>query len=214
MQEEIEVSAKTVEEGVAKALRQLGLDRSQVEVEVLAVGRPGLLGLGGESARVIVRPLAEDRSPADSAAQMLMEVLSLMGVEARVTARPPQSPGESQMSCVLDIRGDDMAILIGRRGETLGSLQYLVNLIISRRFKRRVLIGVDVEGYRHRREENLQSLALRMAERVRATGQSVTLEPMPASERRIVHLALMEQSDVITQSIGEGDHRKVVIAPR
>jgi len=185
-----------------------------VEVEILSVGRPGLLGIGGENARVIVRPLVSGPSPLDSAAQVLMELLNLMGIQARVTARPPQTPGESLMACVLDVRGDDLGILIGRRGETLACLQYLVNLIVGRRFKRRVLIGVDVEGYRRRREETLQGLALRMAERVRTTGQPVTLEPMPANERRIIHLALVDHPDVVTSSVGQGEHRKVIIAPR
>jgi spoIIIJ-associated protein len=118
------------------------------------------------------------------------------------------------VKAVLDVRGEDLGILIGRRGDTLANLQYIVNLIVSRRTKARAAFAVDVEGYRRRREEGLERLALRMAERVRRTGETVTLEPMPPSERRIVHLALAEDSSVVTSSMGEGEARKVSIAPR
>jgi spoIIIJ-associated protein len=115
---------------------------------------------------------------------------------------------------VLDVSGDDLGLLIGRRGQTLASLQYLVNLIVSRKLQSRASFGVDVEGYRRRREDSLKGLALRMADRVKTTGQSVTLEPMPANERRIVHLTLAGDPKVITVSIGEGEGRKVAITPR
>ena len=109
--------------------------------------------------------------------------------------------------------GDDLGILIGRRGQTLLALQYVLNLILSRRINRRVAFGVDVDGYRQRREEALVGLAQRSASRVRSTGKSVTLEPMPANERRIVHITLAEDESVVTVSIGEGESRKVAITP-
>ncbi|MFQ5879902.1 MAG: RNA-binding cell elongation regulator Jag/EloR, partial [Dehalococcoidia bacterium] len=181
---------------MAKALQRLGLDRSQVEVEVISEGRAGLFGLGAEEARVRVRPLTTD-GDSDDAVQLAREVvrrlLAFMGFETTVTSRPPQTPGDGlgHARAVLDVAGADLGLLIGRRGSTLASLQYLVNLIINHQLKGQgVLVGVDIEGYKRRREEALRNLALRLAERVRATGHTITMEPMPASERRIVHLAL------------------------
>ena len=113
-----------------------------------------------------------------------------------------------------NVRGDDLGILIGRRGQTLSSLQFMVNLIVGRRLKARSTVHIDVEGYRQRRYEVVRRLALRGADRVGSSGQPITLEPMPASERRIVHLVLQGNPDVITQSIGEGDNRKVSIVPK
>jgi spoIIIJ-associated protein len=114
---------------------------------------------------------------------------------------------------VLDIDGEDLGLLIGRRGQTLASLQYLLNLICAKKIGKRVAFGVDVDGYRRRREESLVSLAHRTASRVRSTGRSVTLEPMPPSERRIIHLALADNPDIVTVSIGEGEERKVAVTP-
>lgn len=207
-----------MEEAVEKALEELGLTRSQVEVEVLQQGRSGILGFGGEEARVRVRPLVAPSAEEETqlALEVLRKLLELMSIDAEVSVRPPETPGDGVglVKAVLDVRGEDLGILIGRRGDTLGSVQYIVNLIVSRRTKSRAAFAVDVEGYRRRREEGLERLALRMAERVRRTGETVTLEPMPPNERRIVHLVLAEDSSVITSSIGEGEARKVSIAPR
>jgi spoIIIJ-associated protein len=156
-------------------------------------------------------------APEDVAAAVavLDDLLRLMGVEAAVTPREPQTAGDGvgMIEAVLDVEGDDLGILIGRRGGTLASLQYLINLIVAKQVKHRVAFGIDVDGYRRRREQTLVTLARRMAERVRGTGRSVTLEPMPPSERRIVHLALADDPAVMTVSIGEGDARKVAITP-
>lgn len=215
---DVEASGRSVEEAVEKALQQLGLEREQVEVEVLSQGRAGILGFGGEEARVRVRPVAEMGVEGDTemAVEVLEKLLSLMSIEASVTVRAPETPGDGVglVKAVLDVRGDELGILIGRRGDTMGALQYLVNLIVSRRMKTRTAFAVDVEGYRRRREDALKRLALRMAEQVRATGTSVTLEPMPPNERRIVHLALARDPTVITSSVGEGESRKVAIALR
>jgi spoIIIJ-associated protein len=146
---------------------------------------------------------------------VLENLLQLMGLEASVTPRPPETAGDGagMIEVVYDIDGDDLGILIGRRGQTLLSLQYVLNLIVSKQTNRRVAFGVDVDGYRRRREEALVTLARRMASRVRGTGRSVTLEPMPPNERRIVHLALADDPAVMTVSIGEGEARKVAITP-
>jgi spoIIIJ-associated protein len=115
---------------------------------------------------------------------------------------------------VLDIDGEDLGLLIGRRGSSLAALQYLVNVMVTRRLGSRVLVTIDVEHYHRRREDSLRGLAHRMADRVRQSRRPVTLEPMPAAERRIIHLALSEDQYVMTASVGQGDERKVVIRPR
>ena len=230
--ESVDASGRTIEEAVEKALAQLGLERAQVEIEVVREGRGGILGIGGEDARVTVRPKdatggGENVTPAagededeseeevESAVEVLEKLLSLLGVDATVRVRQPETPGDgvALVRTVLDISGDDLGILIGRRGETLSSLQYVVNLMVGRKLKTRTSFGVDVAGYRRRREDSLKNLALHMAERVRSSGQIMTLEPMPPNERRIVHLALAQDASVITESIGEGENRKVVIRP-
>ena len=225
--EGVEESGKTVDEAIGKALEKLGLDETEVEIEILSMGRSGILGIGGDRARVLVRPKGGVAAPAPGAAPstgedtetavgILEHLLELMSVDASVRVRAPETPGDGLglVRAVLDVSGEDLGILIGRRGDTLSSLQFLVNLIVSRKLKARTAFGIDVEGYRRRREESLMGLALRMADRVKSTGQSVTLEPMPPNERRIVHLALADDPNVITVSIGEGESRKVAITPR
>ena len=152
----------------------------------------------------------------ETATEMLEHLLELVGIEATVRARVPQSPGDGKgmVTAVLDVSGPELGSLIGRRGETIASLQYLLNMMLQRRLGVRVLMGIDVGGYRKRREEQLQNLAQRVADRVRQTHQSVTLEPMPPNERRIVHIALERDPDVLTVSIGEGEERRVAISPR
>ena len=259
--ESVEVSAKGVDEAIDIALGDLGLTRSQVSIEILTPGKPGIFGLGGEPARIRVtaleegtaRPMQEEgaeeepyaeepprreerhdeRPPAaqhgepievkdldseevQTAAEFLRTLIDGMDIDAEVTLREPETAadGEGRASAVLDIEGDDLGLLIGRRGTTLASLQYMVNVMLTRKMDSRVIVTVDVERYHRRREETLQNLAGRMADRVSNSGRPMTLEPMPASERRIIHLALSEDEDVETGSVGQGDERKVVIRPR
>ncbi len=245
--ESVEVSAKNVDEAIDIALEELGLKRQQVEIEILTPGRPGLLGIGGEPARVRVtaleegtaRPMAEPgvepeertgvevderagveikdlRSPEiDLAIESLTQLLEFMEIDCAVTLRAPETPGDGlgRASAVLDVDGDDLGLLIGRRGTTLASLQYMVNVMVNRKMGTRVLVNIDAEHYKRRREETLRGLARRMADRVRQTSRSMTLEPMPAAERRIIHLVLAEDELVTTGSVGEGEDRKVVIYP-
>ncbi len=148
------------------------------------------------------------------AKEALKELLDQMGVEATVEAHPSEpGPPSEEAPWVLDIRGSDLGVLIGRRGETLNALQYIARLIVSRELQRRVNIVVDVEGYKSRRESALRKLALRMAEQARRLGRTVTLEPMPPNERRIIHITLREDQSVMTESIGAGNQRKVTIVP-
>ncbi len=150
------------------------------------------------------------------ASDYLRTLLELMGINAEVTVRAPETPadGLGRATAVLDIDGEDLGLLIGRRGSSLAALQYLVNVMVTRRLGSRVLVTIDVEHYHRRREDSLRGLARRMADRVRQSRRPVTLEPMPAAERRIIHLALSEDQNVMTASVGQGDERKVVIRPR
>ena len=246
---DVEGSGKTVEEAIQHGLSQLNelhvgrrFRREDVDIEVLSEGSKGILGMGGEPARVVVRPLeapvvatagaaaggdvavatgeGDEEEPgedeAEVAAQTLDHMLEIMGVRADVSIRDPETPGDGLglVKAVLDIEGDDLGILIGRRGETLASLQYLLNLMMTRQFGQRMAFTVDVEGYRQRRERQLNALARRTAETVRRTKKAVQLEPMPANERRIIHMALAEDRYVTTESSGEGDARQVSVTPR
>jgi len=145
---------------------------------------------------------------------LLSDLLKHLGVEAKVLVRYGKAEEEEEPPLILDVVGKDLGILIGRRGDTLAALQFLTRLMVNRHTHRWVNLVVDVEGYKARRERILRGLALRMAERAVSTGRVVALEAMPARERRIVHLALRDHPQVTTQSVGEGENRRVTIIPR
>ncbi len=219
MTQGIEVSGRTVEEAVREALAHLELPRERVQVDVLEEPTRGVLGLIGQRpARVRVTPRPD---PAEKAREFLEGLLHLMGYpHASVKAES----GEGMLR--LDIEGRDLGGVIGRRGATLDSLQYLVGLVASRYARGagergehgddeggRLRILVDVEGYRRKREEALKRLARGIAERVRREGKRVALEPMNPMERRIVHLVVQECPGVVSFSEGEEPYRYVVISP-
>jgi spoIIIJ-associated protein len=217
----LEISAPTVEEAIQRALEQLNVSREKVEVTVVKEGKSGILGLGAEEAIVRVRSLMmepEQRSEASEMAKEALESLLVrLGVEASVIleAEPPFEQGtEASEVITINVTGDDLGILIGRRGQTLAALQHMVRLIVAHQMKGRVPIVIDVEGYKQRRYGALQALALRMAEQVKERKKPFALEPMPAYERRIIHLALVNDPDVTTESTGVGEVRKVVIMPK
>ncbi len=225
--ETLEISAKTVEEAVERGLRQLGLPREQVDCVVVSKGKSGFLGMGAEDAIVRLTPLAAEPVPrpagleasADlpaAAKEALEEILRRMNIVACVNLRTdlPPEEGSGMSPIALEVDGEDLGILIGRRGETLAALQYVLRLMVAHREKARVPLTVDVEGYKQRRYGSLRDLAARMAQQAVSTSQSRTLEPMPPDERRVVHLALAVNPEVTTQSVGEGELRKVVIMPR
>jgi len=214
MVESIEVSAKTVEEATERALEKLNLTRDQVEITVITKGRSGILGLGAEDARIRVTPLADKEDESALASnEIVKKLLSLMKVSAQVQpTSPPEGVGPDVVA--LNLSGPDLGVLIGRRGQTLSALQYIANLIMAHRLQSKQRLFLDVEGYRQRHYAALRTLALHMAEQVKSTGQSAMLEPMPASERRIVHLALAEIPNISTRSLGEGEARKVIILPK
>jgi len=143
--------------------------------------------------------------------EILDGLLQMMGIKAALKARKVESGAET--SWLLDLQGQDLGMLIGRRGETLDALQYLTRLMVNHRLQRRSSLSLDVESYKSRREISLRRLAERMAAQARDLGRTVTLEPMPANERRIIHMALQDDKSVRTESVGEGDRRKVTIIP-
>ncbi|MBA7598114.1 hypothetical protein ES703_05124 [subsurface metagenome] len=154
---------------------------------------------------------------AEVAKSVLETLLSLMDVSASVVPSAALLPGGGEGatdSITLEIEGEDLGILIGRRGQTLSCLQYIVRLIVGHQTKVWLPIIIDVEGYKRRRYDALQALAWRMAEMVKTRGEPFALEPMSAFDRRIIHLALADHHDVTTQSSGEGEARKVVILPK
>lgn len=152
----------------------------------------------------------------DNAAQLVDDMLRIFDIDAEISIREPVTAGDGLGSvlAVIDIKGEDLGLLIGRRGDTLIALQYLVNLILGRKYPGRGGVTIDVEHYKHRNEERIVSMANRMAERVRESGNAITLEPMSASERRLIHMIFAEDKELETNSVGEGDNRKVVISLR
>lgn len=158
-----------------------------------------------------------ENETAETAKNVLETLLNLMGVEAFVSPLPELLEGREEgatTGIAFDVTGEDLGILIGRRGQTLTCLQYIVKIIVGHQTKTWLPIIVDVEGYKQRRYDTLQALAWRMAEQVKVRGVPFALEPMSAFDRRIIHLTLAENPDVTTQSSGEGEARKVVILPR
>ena len=224
----LEVSGKTVDEAIAKALKQLGVEREDVNITILHEGKSGgLFGLGSEDALISVEVLESastgNKAPeptaeavVTTARETLEELLKLMGVTGTVVpgTYPDESGEPNSAPIAFNIEGEDLGILIGRRGQTLSSLQYLLRLIVGRKTNSWLPIVIDAESYKQRRYEALQALAHRMAENVKTKGTPFTLEPMPPYERRIVHMALANHSAVYTESIGEGESRKVVIKPK
>ena len=204
--EELEVTAKTVEQATEEAERQLGVSRDQFEAVVVTEGRAGVFGVGSKGAVIKVKPLAPpEKDVVKVATDVLAKLLKLMEVSGKIEVLSREIP------IALNIEGDDLGILIGRRGQTLASLEYVVKLIVAGRLKAWLPLTVDIAQYKKRRCDSLQRLALHLAEQVKSRHRAVTLEPMSANERRIIHLTLADYPDVTTHSISEGEDRKVVI---
>lgn len=236
----LDVTAQTLEEAIEKGLAELGLSRNDVIIEIIEEGNKGMLGFGAREAVVRLTPLrspqpAEQLSTtpsnvgfisepvteeelekeAELAKDVLRELLSKMQMEATINIRRAEDGSlDESPPWVLDIEGPDLGALIGRRGETLESLQHITRMIISRELQRRSTIVIDVENYKQRRESTLRMLAVRMAAQAKQLGRTMTLEPMPPNERRIIHLTLRDEQGISTESIGEGDRRKVTIIPQ
>jgi spoIIIJ-associated protein len=228
---ELDATGKTLEEAKKSALDQLGAEEDRVEFTVLKKGRSGLLGMGAEETKVHARLLDQNEEEtitsevvkeektektidkaraseiSNEAKEVLANLMNLMGLEGKIKIIPATE--DSPMT--LDLEGEDLGILIGRRGQTLSSLQYLVRLIVSEKTKAWTSFHVDIAGYKKRRYESLKKLALRLADQVKITKHSINLEPMPPDERRIIHITLADDPEISTQSTEVGENRKVVI---
>ena len=274
-----EYRAKTVEAAVDEGLRQLGVSRDMVEIEVFDEGSRGILGIGASDAHVRltrkadelpraakaeeesdvsagitavaesapeyeapgsldaksaedheavdggappaqaqdslpesdVEPDESDGELEDLAFDLLNQMLVHLGIEAEIEVAWQDNPEDSDRSLCLNVVGEELGVLIGRNGETLASMQYLIRLMVNQELHRWKNIVVDIDGYKQRRAEQLSQLAHRLAEQVVASGRPASLEPMPASERRLVHIALRDHEHVYTSSTGEDTRRKVQI---
>jgi spoIIIJ-associated protein len=188
--------------------------KPQAKVEAAGAGeRDG--GTGDDTAGGTGAGGADEAEMAALAVELLRETVRLMGYEAEVVAtwEEPDADNDDRY-LLLNLHGRDLGALIGRRGETLGNLQYLLRLMVNQRLHQWKNIVVDVEQYRQHRAEHLMQLALRSADQVATSGRPLALEPMPPNERRIVHLALRDHPSVFTESSGEGERRKIQILPR
>ena len=221
---EIIMSARTVDEAIELGLKELDADRDEAEVEILSKGKAGFLGIGAEVARVRVTRISAGRNAAGMpttgegettaagvATAAVGRILEAAGVNVTRTLRAANDPESG--GPIIDLAGEDSGLLIGRRGQTLQALQFLVNLIVRKQFEG-VRVVLDVENYRQRREFQLRDMATKVAVRVTQTNRSITLEPMPPADRRIIHTSLTDNPDVSTESTGEGEGRKITIMPK
>lgn len=204
---EHESVGRTVEEAIDKALSSLGIRKDNAEITVIEEPSQGLLGLiGSKNAKVVVRKKYE---PYRYLENYIIKLLELMEVPGKVEV----SEDDSMLQAM--ITGDDVGILIGRRGKTLSELQYLVNIVVRRQFPGlNKMVVLDVEYYRAKREKTLAQLAVSVARKVSRDGYEQALEPMSPQERRVIHLALQDYPGVTTYSEGQDPYRKVVVAPR
>ncbi len=283
-----EYTAKTVEAAVEEGLRDMGVSRDQIEVEVIQEGSRGILGIGATDAQVRLKPKAEsgeaevqqqeesgsadaieadeiveaeeaaeieastkteetvaavedasvavdeqlsvseddastefegeedddDAELEDLSFDLLSQMLQHLGIEAEIELSWLEDEEDGDRPLCLNVVGDDLGLLIGRNGETLSSIQYLIRLMVNQELHRWKNIVIDVDGYKERRAEQLEQLAQRMAEQVVSSGRPASLEPMPANERRLVHIALRNHEHVYTSSTGEDNRRKVQILLR
>lgn len=201
----VEETGQTVEEAVEKALAKLGVKREEAKIEVLEEPTRGILGLiKAKPARVRIE--VED-DPVEVAEEFLAPIFKALRVNPEVRTRT-----DDNSNTVLEFWGDDLGIIVGRRGETLDALQYLTNLAVSKKKGSYSRIILDVEGYRERRRQSLEKLAKKISARVERTGRRAVLEAMNADERRVIHLALQDNKKVYSFSEGDEPNRKVVIA--
>jgi spoIIIJ-associated protein len=223
---QVEATGETVGEAKWNALRELeqrapGLDKAAVRFEVVSEGERGLLGVGYAPARVIAsvdadavssapagEPAVDEGDLAASLRELLTEITQAAGVHCRIEI------SEDDEAVTASLVGGDLGLLIGRHGQTIDAIQYLANVIAWRELgEGRKDVVVDAAGYRERRRETLEALALRSADRASSSGESVDLEPMSSIERRIIHLRLKEVDGVSTRSEGEEPYRYVVVEP-
>lgn len=201
----VEKTGKTIDEAIELALTELEVTRDRIDYEVLEAPSKGLFGfIGSKLARVRVTVRAVD--PVEAAMQFLVNVFEAMNIEVAMEKMTHDD------HVVINLRGEDLGVLIGKHGQTLDALQYLTNLAANRDASERIRLILDVEDYRKRRAETLSRLAMRLADKVKRRGEKVVLEPMSPQERKIIHMALQNDYRVVTYSEGDEPYRKVVIA--
>jgi len=236
-----EIEGKTIDEAIKKACSQFGVPREKLNIEIISDGATGFLGLGSKKAKIIASIMSIDmiidtqpepskkpvqkksfvntdssqsvvteesaENPATRAKKILDGILIRMNLDCPVTVQ------ETSDMIVLNIKGDGSGLLIGKRGQNLDAIQYIVNKAVSKYADNRKMIVVDTEAYRKRREESLIALAANLAEKVKKTKKALTVGHMNAHDRRIIHLALQNDESLTTKSRGEGEFRKIVIMP-
>ena len=227
----IQMTGKTVEDAIEIAIRELDADPNEVEIDVVSRGKSGVFGIGSEPAKVVVTRISQEVLTSEDVSddsslenvsvsqgdviekgrETINKLIELMGIE--VTSNLRRADNEDGGGPLFEIEGDDSGLLIGRRGETLRSFQFLVRFLVGQSMGQRTNVSLDVEGYDDRRKQSLHNLAERVSQRVVKTGRSIELEPMNARERRLVHMFLADDSGVFTESSGSGSDRKIVIFP-
>lgn len=206
MKDYMEFSAKTVEDAITEALVKLETTSDKLDYKVIEKGSTGLLGLFNNKPAVI--QARKKFSLEDTAEAFLTEVLEAMELQAEIQVVMK----EEEKTIEIDIKGEDMGVLIGKRGQTLDSLQYLTSLVVNKETEEYYRVKVDTENYRIRRQETLEKLARNIASKVKRTRRAVSLEPMNPYERRVIHSTLQNDKYVITRSDGEEPYRHVVVS--
>ncbi|MDR4890495.1 RNA-binding cell elongation regulator Jag/EloR [Fredinandcohnia sp. QZ13] len=202
---QVTATGQTVDEAVESALAQLSTTRDRTEIQIIDEGKKGIFGIFGTKPAVVKVTVKID--PVEEAQKFLEKVISSMGVQAKLDVF------RNGKNVTFQLSGEKMAVLIGKRGQTLNSLQYLTQLVANRFSDHYLNIMVDAENYRGRREETLVQLAERLADKVSRTKQDVKLEPMPSYERKVIHTALANHAKVKTSSSGSDPNRYIVISP-
>ena len=201
-----EFTGKTVDDALTNATVSLGVTSSEIKYEVVEEGSNGFLGIGSKDALIKV-VISANEDPKDVAKDFLNGVFEAMQLEVNISMELE----EADNTLSIDLAGPEMGVLIGKRGQTLDSLQYLTNLAVNRTAENYTRVKIDTEDYRRRRKETLENLAKNMASKVKRTKKAVTLEAMNPYERRIIHSALQNDNNVTTHSEGEEPYRYVVI---
>lgn len=200
----IEVTAKTVDDAITESLVQLGTTSDKIEYEVIEKGSNGFLGIGSKMAKIRVRKKSDVE---DYVRDFLEDVFHAMDMKVEIMI----TKSEDGKNVDVELKGDEMGVLIGKRGQTLDSLQYLTNLAVGKQVNEYVKVKLDTEDYRKRRKETLENLARNIAYKVKRTKRPVSLEPMNPFERRVIHSALQNDRYVSTHSEGEEPYRHVVV---
>jgi spoIIIJ-associated protein len=228
----VETEAETIDQAIEKALKTLGVERDKITIDVLTEGKKGILGFGAQKARIRAalrkstielataapgnEPLQKPITPEDAssfgekAKAILADILRLMDVNASIDAKN----GANGEETVLEIKAQNSGLLIGRKGQTLEALQYLVTRIAGERQGNEApQIVVDIENYRERRRKSLEDMALRLGEKAKRQRKTVTVDALSAADRRIIHAALQDDPWLTTKSLGQGSYRRLLIIP-